>query len=120
MNTAWELFQSATLSLAQNGTIKDRLVDAYVAHLARVDEEDLPREVRDEFRSLARTLKREAPLHKREDPVRATVRKMSNEEAAECASAVVRLFGALPRGIPAVTSRSVPTADVVPLFAAEA
>src|SRR6185437_1003180 len=41
--TAWERFQSATLSLARSGPIKDRLADAYRNHLAEVREEELPR-----------------------------------------------------------------------------
>jgi hypothetical protein len=119
-NNAWERFHCATMSLAADGSIKDRLTEAYVRHLSALDEEEIPRELREEFRALSTQLRRERPLHKREDPVRATVRKMSNGEAAACAHAVVRLFAAMSK--PAVVPRGVPatTAPVMQLFAAEA
>ncbi len=60
--TAWELFQDATLSLARSGALKDRLSEAYQNHLARVDESELPKELRDEFRSFSQRLTREPPL----------------------------------------------------------
>jgi len=106
MNNAWEQFHCATLSLARDGTIKDRLTEAYTHHLAAIDEDEIPRELREDFRALSTTLRRERPLHKREDPVRATVRKMSNDEAAACARAVVRMFGAMSK--PVVVTRSSP------------
>lgn len=119
MNSAWESFHCATLSLAQDGSIKDRLAAAYLDHLAAVEEDEIPRELRDDFRALGTKLRRERPLHKREDPVRATVRKMSNGEAAECACAVVQMFAAMSK--PVAVVRSTPgTAPVVQLFAAEA
>jgi hypothetical protein len=122
MNNAWERFHCATISLAKDGTIKSRLTEAYIQHLASVDEEDIPRELREEFRALSRVLRREPPLHKREDPVRATVRKMSNGEAAACAHAVVRLFAAMSKPVPVSGARaaSAAPAPVVKLFAAEA
>ena len=46
MNTVWEKFQAATLSLARSGSIKDRLTNAYRNHLSTVAEDDLPREIR--------------------------------------------------------------------------
>ncbi len=119
MNSVWEKFNSATLSLAKDGTIKDRLAEAYAQHLAAVAEDEVPRELREEFRALSNQLQRERPLHKREDAVRASVRKMSNGEAAACAHAVVRMFAAMSK--PMHAPRSAPTsAAVAKLFAAEA
>jgi hypothetical protein len=118
MANAWEQFQCATLSLAHNGTIKDRLADAYLSHLAELDEQEIPPELREEFRTLSQALRRERPLHKRENPVHATIRKMSNEEAETCAVAVVKIFGALSRPISGARSGSVP-ASIVQLFTAE-
>jgi hypothetical protein len=118
MSSAWEKFQAATLSLVRSGSIKDRLTDAYRNHLANVAPEELPRDLRDEFRALSSALTRECPL-RGEDPVRATVRKMSNDEADHLACALVRLFCAMPRAAaatPSVAPRGVTSAQVVPLF----
>jgi hypothetical protein len=113
--SAWEIFQGATLSLARAGALKDRLNDAYQNHLARLDESELPRELRDDFRAFNDTLTREPPLLRGEDSARATIRKMSNGEAEAAATSVVKMFCALQRSGP---TRSVPTATIVPLFVA--
>ena len=112
--TTWEIFQGATLSLARSGALKDRLTDAYRNHLCSVDETELPRELREDFKSFNHALTRERPLLRGEDAVRATIRKMSNGEAEDAAAAVVKMFSALPRS----SVRSAPTATVVPLYSA--
>jgi hypothetical protein len=94
MSTTWEQLQGAVLTLARSGTIKDRLADAYRNHLAQLNADDLPEVLRAEFRACHDTLTRERPL-RGEDAVRATVRKMSNEQADEAACGVVRMFTAL-------------------------
>jgi hypothetical protein len=95
MSNNFELLQLATLRLSQDGTIKERLVDAYEA-LAAVDQDDLPDAMRREFGTLCDALHREAP-QVRETAVRASVRKMSVLEAREYAALVVRLFAAMAR-----------------------
>src|SRR5436309_6210347 len=105
MSTAWEQIEAAALSLARSGPIKDRLADAYRNHLALVNPEELPAALRAEFRACHETLTRERPLPG-EDAVRATVRKMSNQDADEVARTVVRTVSApapatLARGGPA-------------------
>ena len=117
MSTVWEHFQGAVLSLVCSGSIKDRLAKAYRDHLAEVCEEDLPREVREDFRAIARTLTRERPLLRGEDAVRATLRKMSPSEADRLALSVVRLFAAISHS-PAPL-RHVAAPQVVPLYLAE-
>ncbi|HUN25379.1 MAG TPA: hypothetical protein VMU67_03655 [Steroidobacteraceae bacterium] len=117
MSTAWERFQEATLSLARSGPIKERLADAYRNFLADIAEDDLPREIRDEFRAVSMSLTRERPTLRGEDAVRATTRKMSNDEADRLACTVVRLFSAIPRVAPA--ARHAAAAQVVPLYLAE-
>ena len=97
MNTAWDKFQGATLTLARSGPIKDRLVDAYRNHLASVCEEELPRAMREEFRAVSSTFNREAPMLRGEDAARATVRKMSTDEADRLACSVVRIFSEISR-----------------------
>ena len=117
--TTWEIFQGATLSLARSGALKERLTEAYRNHLCCIDETELPRELRDDFRSFSRALTRERPLLRGEDAFRATLRKMSNGEAEAAATSVVKMFCALQRG--GSTLRTSPTATIVPLFiAAEA
>ena len=91
MNTAWEKFQGATLSLVRSGSIKDRLVAAFRDHLADVAEEELPRELRERFHNLRCSLTREQPL-RGEDAIRATVRKMSCQEADRVACILVELM----------------------------
>ncbi len=96
MNTAWQQLEAAALTLARSGPIKDRLADAFRNHLALVSAEDLPEALRAEFRACHEALTREAPL-RGEDSVRATVRKLSSQQADELACSVVRLFAAMVR-----------------------
>jgi hypothetical protein len=118
MNSAWERFHGAVLTLVRSGAIKDRLAEAYREHLGELSEEDLPRELREEFRDLQCTLTREPAALRGEDAVRATLRKMSALEAEHVAASVVRLFAALPRST--ANTRLSTSAQVVPLYLAEA
>jgi hypothetical protein len=119
MSTAWDNFQGATLSLARSGSIKDRLSEAYRNYLADISEEELPREIREDFRFVTSSLTREPPMLRGEDAVRATTRKMSNDEADRLASTVVRMFAVCPRAAPP-TARHATASQVVPLYLAEA
>jgi hypothetical protein len=103
MNTTLDLFEAATVSLTRPASIKDRLADAYRNYLAYVDEEDLPADVCEEFRALTDTLTRTLPEVRGDDALHATVRKMSTNDAAAAASAVVRMFGAVSRASVSVT-----------------
>lgn len=118
MTTVGDRILGAALSLARSGAIKDRLTTAYRNHLAGLEQDELPQELRAQFESVKRALTRERPLFRGEDAVRASVRKMSNDEADECACSIVRLLGALPRAAYGPSART--SAPVVQLFAAEA
>ena len=118
-STAWEKFQGATLSLARSGTLKDRITDAYRNHLSRIDELELPKELRDDFRTLSLTITRERPLVRGDDAFRATIRKMSTDEAEGVATSVVRIFCALHQRNAAAPSRAAVTAQIVPLYLTE-
>ena len=96
MSTAWDKFQGATLSLARSGSIKDRLTDAYRNHLSAVAEEELPREIREQFHNVRCSLTRERP-QRGEDAIRATVRKMSSHEAETIAEKVVQMLTVMAR-----------------------
>jgi len=115
MNTTLDLFEAATVSLTKAAPIKDRIADAYRNYLVYIHEEDLPTDVCEEFRALTDTLTRVGPELRGDDRLRATIRKMSNNDAEIAASAVVRMFGAVSR---AVASTSINTTNVVPLRAA--
>src|SRR5215470_6664874 len=99
MSTTWEQLDGAALSLARSGPIKDRLTDAYRNHLALLEADDLPDALRADFRACLEALTHERPL-RGEDAVRATVRKMSNQEAEQLACTLVRMFAALARWAP--------------------
>jgi len=123
MDNLLDLLQQATITLSQCGSVKDRLADAYATHLIQVDVEDLPESLRDDFECLCQAMRREQPLP-RESAIRASVRKMSNEEAARHAALVVRTFAAVARtGAAVIARRNVRTpssAPIVNLFAADA
>ena len=122
MSTTLEKFRGAALSLARSGSIKDRLTNAYRNHLAFVDESELPGELVEEFRAVSYALQRQRPLLRGEDAFRATVRKMSNLEADEVASRVVRLFGEISREPAASVVRKVPKSlpQIISLYPGEA
>jgi hypothetical protein len=96
MISAWECFHFATLELVRSTPIKQRLVSAYRRCLASVPEEQLPLDVREMFGQVMRCLLGVQPL-KGEDAVAASVRKMSNQEADECAALIVEIFGMIGR-----------------------
>jgi hypothetical protein len=96
MSSAWENFLAATAILASAGPVKQRLADAYRAHLAAVEEDDLPREIREEFCSLANCLSCVRPM-RGETAVQATVRKMSDREAGHFATRIVSMLAVIAR-----------------------
>ena len=96
MISAWECFHFATLELVRSTPIKQRLICAYRRHLAALPEDQLPSEVRESFGQVLRILRGVQPLPG-EDAVAASVRKMSNQEADECASMIVEMFGLMCR-----------------------
>jgi hypothetical protein len=96
MSTAWEHFFAATSMLASSGPIKHRLAEAYRTHLANLDTEEIPKEIRDEFCSLSSCMSSVSPL-RGENAVQATVRKMSDTEAGGVAMRIVNMLGIIAR-----------------------
>jgi len=92
MISAWENLHFATLELVRSTPIKQRLVCAYRRHLAAIPADQLPVEVRESFAQMMRSLCGVVPL-RGEDAVAASVRKMSNQEADDCAALIVEIFG---------------------------
>jgi hypothetical protein len=119
MSDVLERLQRAALVLTQNAPVKDRLAEAWLGHLQVLDAGQLPEHFRGEFSEMCEAMTRERPLP-RENPVRASVRKMSNAEAGRYAALVVRLYGAVARnGGSSGTPRQPPLAPSVQLFAAQ-
>jgi hypothetical protein len=92
MSTAWECFHFATLELVRSTPIKQRLVCAYRRYLSSLTADEVPTEVRESYGQIMRSLCGVRPL-RGEDAVAASVRKMSNQEADECAAQIVEIFG---------------------------
>ena len=87
---------AATVILASAGPIKQRLAEAYQRHLATVDEDDLPREIREEFSSVSTCLSCVRPM-RGETAIQATVRKMSDPEAGCIAVRIVAMLAVIAR-----------------------
>jgi hypothetical protein len=118
MTRIYDRLEAATLLLTRSGAIKDRLSDAWRQSLANLDPDDLPRELRLPFLDLATAIQRERPL-RGEDAVRATIRKMSNEEAERHAAHIVNLFCRVTRQQEMELPLPASGGAVVQLFAAE-
>jgi len=114
MINAWDSLHFATLELVRSTPIKQRLVCAYRRHLASLSEDRLPCEVRDLYAQVVASLSGVQPL-RGEDAVAASVRKMSNQEADDCAALIVEIFGITSRML--LTAR--PSAEVVQLHSVE-
>jgi hypothetical protein len=115
MVSAWESLHLATLELVRSTPIKVRLVAAYRRHLAAISDDQLPNEVRERFSQVMSVLSGVAPL-RGEDAVAASVRKMSNQEADDCAAHIVEVFGTTCKVLLHAARASAP---VVQLHAAE-
>jgi hypothetical protein len=96
MISAWDCFHFATLELVRSTPIKQRLVCAYRRHLAALRPEQVPEEIRDPYIQVTRALSGIAPL-RGEDAVAASVRKMSVQEADDCAAMIVEIYGMMCR-----------------------
>ena len=84
--------ETAVTILIGHGALKDRLALAYGDCLEQLDEHDLPEEVQDDFAQLTQAMHRARALPG-DSIVRASIRKLSNEEAQRYAALVVRIYG---------------------------
>jgi len=119
MQTSWERFRDAVVVLAGSGPVKQRLTDAYQEHLCAVAPDDLPRELRAPYAAVV-TAMQSVPRIGSLDAVPASVRKMSEADAARHAQAIVRVFAGM-NDVPAVSRpaavlRAVPLDDEIPAF----
>jgi hypothetical protein len=114
MISAWDSLHSATLELVRSTPIKQRLICAYRRYLSTLTIEQLPSEVRGTFAQVMHILAGVQPL-RGEDAVVASVRKMSTQQADDCAALIVEIFGVLARA----ESAQRPSAPVVQLRSIE-
>jgi hypothetical protein len=119
MRNLADRLESAAVCLAGPGTIKDRLIEAYGKCLADLSEDDFPKELRADFAELVRALHRERALPG-ESIVRASVRKLSPEEARHYTTLIVRAYGTLAGNNSAPATSMRVTAPLARLLAADA
>ena len=89
-------FHAALSVLAGHGHIKQRLIKAYEEYLVEIHEDELPIAMKQSFADLRLEMHRVTPLNG-EGPICASVRKMSLDEASECAGRIVTLYGEIVR-----------------------
>ena len=120
MQTSWDCFRDAVVVLAGGGPVKQRLTEAYQTHLRDFDPEELPRELRGPYSALVTALQSGQRVGSL-DAVSASVRKMSEAEAARHAQDIVHMFAQLHESSatsrPAALLRAVPSDDdEIPAF----
>lgn len=112
MNYHVDRFHSAVMTLAGDGNVKQRLQKAFEEDLEPIDEDELPGELKGDFRALKTRMTSVEPVTG-EGSVCATVRKMSVTEASCCATSVVSMYGVIVRsardGYPQVSQDSTDT-----------
>ena len=91
-----ERFHAALTVLAGHGHIKQRLIKAYEENLVAINDDELPVSMKQAFADLRREMHGVTP-HNGEGAICASVRKMSFDEASECAASVVTLYGQIAR-----------------------
>jgi hypothetical protein len=89
-------FYAAVSILAGDGHIKQRLMRAYQDNLDEISEDELPVDLKERFARLKTRMHHVTPLNG-EGPICASVRKMSANEASDCAVSVVSLYGEVVR-----------------------
>jgi hypothetical protein len=96
MISAWDSLHSAILELVRSTPIKQRLICVYRRYLCTIMGEQLPSEARGTYAQVMHILGGVQPL-RGEDAVVASVRKMSAQQADDCAALIVEIFGILAR-----------------------
>ena len=84
--------EAAVTLLTGHGALKDRLALAYSKYLEHLELLELPEETQREFAELSLAMHRARALPG-DTIVRASIRKLSNEEAQRHASLAVRMYG---------------------------
>jgi hypothetical protein len=91
MSPLAQRFAEAVKTLIGDGPVKARLTHAYASHLADLADGEFPAALRRDFADLQEALNRVAPVGS-ESRVRASVQKMSPDEAGGHAATIVRIY----------------------------
>lgn len=94
MAAHWDDFHAAMQVLVGAGPVKQRLVDAYRHHLGLLREQEMPDAIRDRFVALRASM-HEAPAAGGMTAPEASVRKMSEKDAAQHAVAILEMYTVL-------------------------
>ena len=89
-------FHAALLVLVGHGHIKQRLIKAFDENLVEIQEDELPIATQQPFADLRQEMFRVSPLNG-EGAICASVRKMSIDQASDCAGRIVELYGDIVR-----------------------
>ena len=89
-------FHAALNVLVGHGHVKQRLIKAFEENLAEIHEDELPIAMQQPFADLRHEMLRVSPLNG-EGAICASVRKMSLDQASQCASRIVALYGEIAR-----------------------
>jgi len=87
-------FRAAVATLCGRGPVKQRLIAAFTSHLSDLHDDEIGPEQRAECAKLRQRLHQVTPTNG-EGPIRASVRKMSPDEAADCAETIIELYSQL-------------------------
>lgn len=91
MSPIAQRFADAVRILVGDGPVKQRLTLAYAKHLEDLGEAEFPAGLRHDFAELQAALSRVAPVGN-ETRVRASVQKMSPDEAGNHAATIVKIY----------------------------
>lgn len=89
-------FHAALMVLVGHGHIKQRLIKAFDENLVEIQEDELPKAMQQPFADLRHEMFRVSPLNG-EGAICASVRKMSLDQASDCAGRIVELYGEIAR-----------------------
>ena len=89
-------FHAALLVLVGHGQIKQRLIKAFDENLVEIHEDELPIAMQQPFADLRQDMCRVSPLNG-EGAICASVRKMSLDQASDCAGRILELYSELAR-----------------------
>jgi hypothetical protein len=87
-----ERLEAAAIIIAGSEAIKDRLYRAWSLHLSDLQSRDFPRDLRDDFIAIQDALCRERALAG-DTVLKASLRKLSSNEATRFATTIVRAYG---------------------------
>ena len=94
MDDNWSRFRDAAMVMAGQGPIKQRLIQACRQHLADIEPEELPHEVRGDFDRLHSAISSARAAGVR-DQIEASILKMGESEAGRHGVSIVMIFAAL-------------------------